>query len=144
MENSNGQCSLEFLREPDRIEWKELTGKEQQALLPKQATRHPKDARFHELLGELAALYNKKQLDYGKGDDPFANVRGAEEWGIPAWVGAMIRATDKIKRLQTFAAKGSLANEGVEDSFKDLAVYAMIGLCLYEEARIGADRNRLP
>ncbi|MGH8522888.1 MAG: hypothetical protein ACREXY_01295, partial [Gammaproteobacteria bacterium] len=52
---------------------------------------------------------------------------------VPEWVGAMIRATDKVRRLQTFARKGSLSNEGAEDAFLDLAVYAIIGLVLFRE-----------
>ncbi|KKL13159.1 hypothetical protein LCGC14_2528550 [marine sediment metagenome] len=71
-------------------------------------------------------------IDHVQGD-PFANVRGSEEWGVEPWVGALIRATDKIRRLQKFARVGKLANEAVEDSFRDLAVYAIIALVLYEE-----------
>jgi hypothetical protein len=89
--------------------------------------------RFYDLLHEIAALHAKKQKDYGTDADPFANVRGSKEWGIPPWVGAMVRATDKLKRLQKFATVGSLANESVVDSFQDLAVYALIALILYEE-----------
>ena len=89
--------------------------------------------RFYEILHDLRELHDQKQLDYGTRADPFANVRGSEGWGVPAWVGAMIRATDKLVRLQKFARDGVLANEGVEDSFRDLAVYAIIGLVLYEE-----------
>jgi hypothetical protein len=46
----------------------------------------------------------------------------------------MVRATDKIKRLQKVAQGGSLENESVVDSFQDLAVYAIIGQVLWEEA----------
>lgn len=95
--------------------------------------RHPLSARFHELLTEAGELHDQKQLDYGADADPFANVRATKDWGMPSWVGAMVRATDKVKRLQTFARKGQLANESVVDAFMDLAVYALIGRCLYEE-----------
>lgn len=95
--------------------------------------RHPNSARFHELLGELGALHDKKQADYGRGDDPFANVRASEEWGIPGWVGAMVRLNDKVRRLQSLASKGALANEAADDSLRDIAVYAMIALVLYEQ-----------
>lgn len=95
--------------------------------------RHPNSARFHELLAEIGELHDRKQADYGRGDDPFANVRATEEWGQPAWVGAMIRATDKLRRLQTFAVSGTLANEGVMDSFLDLAVYSLIAAVLFEQ-----------
>lgn len=95
--------------------------------------RHPGSQRFHEILAELGILHDRKQSDYGRDNDPFANVRGAAEWGVPAWVGALIRATDKVRRLQTQAQRGSLSNESALDAFDDLAVYAVIGRVLFEE-----------
>lgn len=95
--------------------------------------RHPASERFHALLKEMGDLHDKKQADYGREDDPFANVRATEEWGQPAWVGALIRGTDKLRRLQKLALGGSLVNEAARDSFLDLAVYALIGLVLYDE-----------
>lgn len=91
--------------------------------------------RFHEILRELGELHDLKQRDYGTEEDSFANIRASKEWGAAPWVGAMIRATDKLRRLQKFARCGELANEAVEDSFRDLAVYAVIALVLYEEGR---------
>lgn len=101
---------------------------------PSMPARHPLSARFHELLGELGELHDRKQADYGREHDPFANVRAASEWGMPGWVGAMLRATDKLRRLQAFAQSGELANESAEDSLRDIAVYALIALVLLEEA----------
>ena len=95
--------------------------------------RHPNSARFHELLEAAGKMHDSKQADYGRGDDPFANVRASVDFGVPSWVGCMIRANDKMRRLQTMAVKGSLANESVLDSFMDLAVYALIGYVLYEQ-----------
>ena len=91
--------------------------------------------RFHEILRELGELHDKKQADYGRDSDSFANVRASEEWGVPAWIGAMIRLTDKVRRLQRFAQRGSLMNEGAEDSLRDIAVYAIIALVLLEEKK---------
>ena len=95
--------------------------------------RHPNSARFHALLAEAAALHDRKQADYGAGDDPFANVRASEDWGIPGWVGAMVRLSDKVRRLQSLAGKGHLVNEAAVDSFMDIAVYALIARVLYEQ-----------
>ena len=94
--------------------------------------RHPNSARFHEILETVGQLHDKKQKDYGSGDDPFANVRATERWGMPAWIGAMMRANDKVVRLQSFVQNGTLANEGVEDSLLDIAVYSIIALVLFE------------
>jgi hypothetical protein len=95
---------------------------------------HPLSARFHELLHEAGALHDKKQEDYGRDNDPFANVRASSNWGVPPWVGAMIRGNDKVNRLQTFAQKKELKNESARDSLMDLAVYALIAIVLMEEA----------
>jgi hypothetical protein len=97
------------------------------------ANRHPNSARFHELLEHAGETHDRKQEDYGKGDDPFANVRASEDWGVPGWVGAMVRLTDKVKRLQSLRTKGYLANESAKDSFLDIAVYALIAYVLYEQ-----------
>lgn len=99
--------------------------------------RHPNSARFHELIKEIAELHDRKQMDYGAGDDPFANVRASEQWGVSGWVGAFIRLSDKVQRLKAFAQRGSLANESAEDSMRDIAVYALIALVLYEEESRG-------
>ena len=89
--------------------------------------------RFHALLGQLGRLHDRKQNDYGGSTDPFANVRASHDWGIKPWVGALVRLNDKVKRLQKFAQRGSLANESAEDSMLDIAVYALISLILYRE-----------
>jgi hypothetical protein len=95
--------------------------------------RHPNSARFHQLLKELGDLHDKKQGDYGRGNDPLANIRSSEEWGVSSWIGALIRLNDKVRRLQSFAQKGTLANESAEDSMRDIAVYSIIALVLYEQ-----------
>jgi hypothetical protein len=95
--------------------------------------RHPNSTRFHELLEESGELHDRKQADYGRDDDPFANVRASEEWGVPGWVGAMVRLNDKIRRLQALVENGKLENESAEDSFRDIAVYALIALILFEQ-----------
>lgn len=88
---------------------------------------------FHHELKLLGDLHDSKQVDYGRPNDPFSNVRASEEFGIDPWIGCMVRANDKIRRIQTFAKNKSLKHESVEDSFRDLAVYSLIALCLYRE-----------
>jgi hypothetical protein len=95
--------------------------------------RHPNSARFHGLLREIGELHDRKQADYGRGDDPFANVRASEEWNVDGWIGAMVRLNDKVRRLQSLATKGSLANESAFDSLQDIAVYALIAYVLLEQ-----------
>lgn len=101
--------------------------------VPVAPERHPNSEKFHRYLGEAADLHDLKQSDYGRGDDPFANVRSSSDWGMPAWVGAMVRLNDKVKRLQSLARTGNLSNEGAVDSFMDIAVYALIARVLFED-----------
>lgn len=107
--------------------------KEGRVIEPVPRLLHPVSVRFHEIINELQALHDRKQMDYGRVDDPFANVRASADFGVKPWVGAMIRLNDKVKRLQRAAQGGTLANEGVIDSLDDIAVYAIIARILYEE-----------
>jgi hypothetical protein len=93
------------------------------------------DKRFHKLLREIAKLHDKKQADYGRGKDPFANIRASQEFGIEPWRGAVLRLNDKVHRLKSYCLNGKLANEGVEDSMMDIAVYALIALVLFREGK---------
>lgn len=97
--------------------------------------RHPNSARFHEILKEAGELHDKKQQDYGRGSDPFANVRASSEFGVKPWIGCYIRLNDKITRIKSFIEKGNLANESLEDSLRDVIVYGAIALVLYEQEK---------
>ncbi len=97
---------------------------------------HPE---YLKLLDEMRELHCRKAADYGRGQDPLANCRGSLEFGVPAWVGTMIRAMDKVHRIKSFIANGSLKNESVEDSLKDLAAYALIALVLFRETESSSE-----
>lgn len=89
---------------------------------------------FESVIDEVLAMHRKKGADYGTKDDFFANVSASQQWGIDPWVGAMMRANDKIVRLQAYAKGSTLQNEGVEDSLLDIATYTIIALCLFRRA----------
>ena len=91
------------------------------------------DPRFHKILNELKATHEKKSADYGTGEDFLANVRASAGWGISPWIGTMIRANDKIIRLQSLIENGKLENESARDSLIDLASYAIIACILLDE-----------
>lgn len=93
------------------------------------------DPRFFALLQQLAELHAKKAADYGQDQDIFANIRASQEFGVEPWRGALVRLNDKVTRLKTFCIKGTLANEGVEDSLMDLAAYSLISLILFKESQ---------
>ena len=91
------------------------------------------DPRFLAALEQIRQMHIKKGADYGTHTDTFANVRASEEFGIPGWLGSVMRANDKMARLKAFAVNGKLENESVEDSLLDLANYALIGLVLWRD-----------
>ena len=91
------------------------------------------DPRFHAILREMALTHDRKQADYGTDEDPFANYSSSEEFGVPAWKSAILRANEKMNRLKTYCKKGTLVNEGVEDAFLDLAVCTIISLVKWRE-----------
>jgi len=97
---------------------------------------HPTSQAFFDLCDALKAMHRRKSSDYGcpSGTDPLLNIRnGATFVGIPPWRAAMVRLSDKVTRLGTFNATGSLSYEGVEDNLFDLASYALLSLLLYRE-----------
>jgi hypothetical protein len=88
---------------------------------------------FEDAVQEVLEMHHRKNQDYGTGVDPYANVRQSAEWGIAPWLGSMVRANDKVKRLQKYARDGRLVNEGVRDSLLDLATYTLIALVLWDQ-----------
>jgi hypothetical protein len=96
------------------------------------------DDGFFRLLDEMRALHVKKSIDYGTDSDPLANIRGAAVIGLEPWRAAYLRALDKVNRINRYCVKGTLANEGVRDSFLDLANYALLALRLFDEGQANA------
>ena len=91
---------------------------------------------FDTAIARVIEIHDRKGKDYGTDADDRANLRSSEAFGIPAWVGTLIRADDKMRRLQAFAKRGRLANESVEDSLLDLATYAVLALSLYPQTPV--------
>lgn len=79
---------------------------------------------------EALELMKKKNADYaGSGTDPFANFRRAEALGICSTEQAfLVRMTDKMSRLSSFAAKGKLSveDETVHDTLVDMINYSVL------------------
>ena len=101
------------------------------------------DPRFLAILDEMKEIHVRKSADYGDQTDPLANVRASADWGISPWVGTMIRATDKIIRLQSLLTNGKLENESARDSLIDLASYAIIALILMEEEQMEEEQKKV-
>lgn len=91
------------------------------------------ESRFDAVIREIQEMHIRKMADYGTDGNPYANLRASTSWNIPAWVGTMIRANDKIIRLQSLRKNGRLANESARDSLVDLATYTIAAIVLFDE-----------
>jgi len=91
---------------------------------------------FYVILDAMAELHSRKNHDYA-GEEPLSNLKECEDIGIPAHKGVFVRITDKYKRIKEFFKCGTLEvkDESVEDTLMDLAVYSVLCLILYREAR---------
>jgi hypothetical protein len=89
---------------------------------------------YLDLLEEAADLHRRKSAGYvgAENPDPWANFRRSEKLGVPAWRGALIRASDKWERIINLAnnPENDQVGESLEDTLFDLAAYALIIVCL--------------
>lgn len=89
------------------------------------------DPLFYQLLAEIAELHSRKNHDYAQDGDPLSNLRACEALGIPAYTGVLVRLQDKWSRLVELSKKeAQVKEESVEDTLKDMAVYALLAICL--------------
>jgi hypothetical protein len=79
-------------------------------------------ANVWDIMDEIGNLMITKQLDYGPG-----NINNAHGGPIN---GLLVRIGDKFERLKNLIKKDNIKpqHESIEDSFKDLANYGVIGL----------------
>ena len=102
------------------------------SFMKKNYSGHPE---FYKLLDELKEIHSNKNHDYSGEGDPFKNFKMSENMGVPAWKGCLIRISDKFSRLCSFAKREEykVKDENIEDTLKDLAIYALICIILYRE-----------
>jgi hypothetical protein len=83
-----------------------------------------------ELCKKMVEITKKKNNDYSRNDDPFANFKVVEAYNIPVEVGFLTRMSDKMSRLSNYASGQDLkvTDESIEDTLLDLANYSL--LCL--------------
>lgn len=93
---------------------------------------------FEAFVESMRATLIAKNHDYANdGSDPLFNFRRSENMGVPAWKGALVRFSDKVSRLETFAKKEGykVKDENFEDTLKDAANYLFLVQELYREYR---------
>ena len=90
---------------------------------------------YLQLLDQMSKLHLAKNAGYGSKHDAWSNFRLSEAWGVPAYLGCLIRMSDKYQRLQNLLADPSneQMGESIVDTAMDLAAYALIFVCLWNE-----------
>lgn len=90
--------------------------------------------RFYQLVKEIADLHERKNQNYGAEEDPLSNFKMCRLLGVSPFTGILVRMSDKWARIQALAkGKPDLVGESIVDTLKDLSVYSLLAIILYEE-----------
>jgi hypothetical protein len=96
----------------------------------------PPSKRFMELTETMKDIHIRKNAGYA-GDclDAFKNFRESEDFGVSAFMGCMVRMSDKWSRIKSLSKNpnNDMVGESIKDTLIDLANYSIIAYCLYEE-----------
>ena len=99
-------------------------------------------AKYLSKLDDMARLHVNKNAGYAgaTNPDPWANFRMAEDFGVSAFKGCIIRMSDKYIRVKNLLKDpdNEKVGESIKDTLQDLAAYALIALCLLEEEEVAA------
>lgn len=104
---------------------------------PRSHAGHP---RFHELIEKMRGMHAAKGSDYSNEADILSNLRVCEQMGVPAWVGVLVRLSDKMERVKNLARKrqrgeeAAVKDESLTDTLMDGAVYCLLAVILLEES----------
>jgi len=88
---------------------------------------------FQEAAKRVDATQLQKGQDYQLDTDPFSNFRRTgEQFGLTPYEAAEFNCVQKLERLKALRANGRTPqNEAVEDTYKDLTVYATLAYAMY-------------
>ena len=94
-----------------------------------------RNVEFDDALDELKMLHDAKNHNYATEKNPYKNLEGVSRIGIEPWRGIVIRLMDKFERVEQYCTNGELAikSEGMEDTFKDIAVYSTLAMILFRK-----------
>lgn len=101
---------------------------------------------FEKITSTMLETTRKKNADYsGSSDNPFHNFEMVEQISgraVTTEQGFLTRMTDKIMRFGTFVKVGVLqvADEKVEDTLLDLAVYCILCVCYLRSKKSTGER----
>ena len=102
-----------------------------------------RNREFDDVLDELKMLHDAKNHDYATAENPYKNLEGVSRIGIEPWRGIVIRLMDKFERVEQYCSNGELAikSEGMEDTFKDIAVYSTLAMILFRKQQDDATQQ---
>lgn len=81
---------------------------------------------YTRIANDIARMLEKKRQDYGDPDHTIGR------FGL---MGIAVRLMDKVERLVNLSQNGRIANfESIEDTLRDIAGYAILGLELLEKS----------
>ena len=86
---------------------------------------------FDDVLVEINKLHVDKSLQYGTNEDPYANIRRSEEFGLKPWVYCAVECGNCLKRLENIA-KGRNVEDPI-NAFNDLATWAILSRLFFEK-----------
>lgn len=91
---------------------------------------------FAKIMNELIDIHHSKNHDYA-GGDYLSDLIASRRMGITPWKNALLRMQQKMSRMESFAKQNELlvAEEKIEDTLKDMAVYSILCLILYKNGK---------
>lgn len=94
-------------------------------------------ASFADVILTSKNTHIRKNAGYAGADnsDPWANFRMAEDFGITAHMGVLVRMSDKYIRIRNLRRdpNNEQVGESILDTLIDLAAYSLIAVCLLRE-----------
>ena len=105
-----------------------------------------RNPRFAALLAEMGQLHDSKNADYASDGNPYSNFEEAAAvaegfTGVDAVFASLIGV--KLARLRELTSAGKTPNhEGIEDTRKDLAMYAALWASYYRPFQIRESETR--
>ncbi len=83
-------------------------------------------------------IMEAKSKDYAKNNDPFANFRACEMFGVPLERGILVRIIDKISRINNlFDKEADVKDESIDDTIRDAINYLNIISIYLKEKKNG-------
>lgn len=119
------QTLLEHLQGKEKIEGKT----DDEVLVEYMEMKYPEmTGEFTRILRETYKTFLEKQFDYGTSNIAMGTHLETDDDIRMSLTGLIVRMNDKIQRLLNLVLKtqSTPKNESIEDTFKDLGVYAII------------------